>query len=81
MTTWQVMDSLLKKIIFKEKHILKSDLLNASSYIDLPMEIKLKNAVVNIHNNDKCFLYTVFADLHPPQWKPERVSHYINTVD
>ena len=40
-------------------HILKSDPLIASSYIDLPKEIKHKKVVVNIQNNDnKCFLWS-----------------------
>ncbi len=67
----------LTKIIFLDIHILKSDPLQASSFIDLPKEIKLKKAVVNIQNKDnKCFLWSVLAHLHPPQWKPERVEHY-----
>ena len=24
----------------------------------------------------KCFLWSVLAHLHPPQWNPERVKHY-----
>ena len=33
--------------------------------------------VVNIQNKDyNCFLWSVLAHLHPPQWKPERVEHY-----
>ena len=66
----------ITKIIFFDIHILKSDPLQAS-YIDWPKEIKLKKAVVNIQNKDnKCFLWSVLAHLHPPQWKPERVEHY-----
>ncbi len=45
------------KIIFIDIHILKSDPLKASSYIDLPSVIKNKKAVINIKNKDnKCFL-------------------------
>ena len=66
----------ITKIIFLDIHILKSDPLQASSYIDLPKEIKLKKAVVNIQNKDKCFLWSVLAYLQPPQWNPERVEHY-----
>ena len=66
----------ITKIIFLDIHILKSDPLQAS-YIDLLKEIKLKKAVVNIQNKDnKCFLWSVLAQLHPPQRKPERVEHY-----
>ena len=74
----------ITKIIFLDIHILKSDPLQASSYIDLPKEIKLKKAV-NIQNKDnKCFLWSVLAHLHPPQWKPARVEHdkkYDNTLN
>ncbi len=67
----------ITKTIFLDIHIFKSDPLQASSYIDLPKKIKLKKAVVNIQNKDnKCFLWSVLAHLHPPQWKPERVEHY-----
>ena len=67
----------ITKIIFLDIHILKSYSLKASSCIDLPKEIKLKKAVVNIQNKDnKCFLWSVLAHLHPPHWNPERVKHY-----
>ena len=75
----------IEKLFFWDIHIWKSDPLKVSSNIDLPKEIKLKKAVVNIQNNDNiCFLYSVLAHLHPPQWKPERVSHdnkYENTLN
>ena len=51
----------ITNIIFLEIHR-KSDTLQASSYIDLPKEIKLKKAVVNIQNKDnKCFLCSVLV--------------------
>ena len=67
----------IEKIIFLNVHIWKSDPLKASSYIDLPKEIKLKKAVVNIQNNDNiCFLWSDLAHLHPPKRNSERVTHY-----
>ena len=52
----------ITKIIFLDIHILKSDPLQASPYIDLPKKINLKKAVVNIQNKDnKCFLWSVLA--------------------
>ena len=37
-----------------------------SSYVDMPNYIKEKKAVLNIKNNDnKCFLWSVLAALHP----------------
>ena len=65
-------------------HILKSDPLKAYSYIDLPKERKLLKAVVNIQNNDnKCFIWSVLAHLHPPKRNAERVTHkkYENTLN
>ena len=50
-----------------------------SSYVELPNYIKEKKAVLNIKNKDnKCFLWSVLAALHPIQWdeQPSRVSHY-----
>ena len=42
----------ITKIIFLDIHILNSDPLQASSYIDLSKEIKLKKAVLSIQNKD-----------------------------
>lgn len=37
-----------------------------SSFIDLPDRIKNKKACVNVQNSDnKCFLWSVIAELHP----------------
>jgi len=50
--------------------------LYAGCYIELPREIKLKRAVVNIQSTDNaCFAWSVAA-LHPDERKPERESSY-----
>lgn len=51
--------------------------LAASSYIPLPRYLQLKHAVINIQNEDeKCFLWSVVAALHPATHNPHRVSNY-----
>ena len=53
--------------------------MRASSYLPLPKELKAKQGCLNIRNNDeKCFLWSILASLHPPQYRnnPDRVSKY-----
>ncbi|KAK3083783.1 hypothetical protein FSP39_003181 [Pinctada imbricata] len=53
--------------------------LSGSSYIPLPPRIVKKKAVLNIQNLDqKCFLWSIIAALHPVSWgdHPTRVSNY-----
>ncbi|KAK3104922.1 hypothetical protein FSP39_013260 [Pinctada imbricata] len=54
--------------------------LSGSSYIPLPPSIQKKKAVLNIQNNDqKCFLWSIIASIHPVYRtdSPYRVSNYI----
>ena len=51
------------------------DPLRASSYIDLPKELKNKNAIINMKNEDnKCFLWCVLRALNPKDNHPERID-------
>ena len=53
--------------------------LAGSSFIPLLSTIAKKKAVLNIQNSDqKCFLWSVLAALHPVAWNqnPNRISHY-----
>ena len=52
------------------------DPIKASSYIDLPKELKNKNAIINMKNedNDKCFLWCVLRALNPKDNHPERID-------
>ena len=46
-----------------------------SSYIDLPKELKNKNAIINMKNEDnKCFLWCVLRALNPKDKHPERID-------
>ena len=62
--------------------IVSCDPLRASSYLPLPEEILLKNACVNIKNDDEfCFLWSVLAHLYPANEFPERLYHYRKYID
>ena len=53
--------------------------LHGSSYVKLPKTLKDKKAILNIQNHDeKCFLWSVLAALHPVHRKDhaQRVQHY-----
>ena len=57
--------------------ILKYNPLKASSYIELPKRIENRRACLNIKNEDqKCFLWSVLAALHPVQQHANRVAKY-----
>ena len=51
--------------------------MGAPSYLPLSKELKAKQGCLNIQNNDeKCFLWSILASLHPVQRNSYRVSKY-----
>ncbi|KAB0804232.1 hypothetical protein PPYR_01202 [Photinus pyralis] len=67
----------LSKIISLAVNISIATLLHASSYIDLPIEIKSKLAVINVKNNDEaCFGWALSSALYPVTRNSDRVSSY-----
>ena len=53
----------------------KWDPLKASSYIDLPPELKNKKALINMQNTDnKCFLWSVLRGLNPKDKNAGRID-------
>ena len=52
------------------------DPIKASSYIDLPDELKNKKAIINMKNkdNNKCFLWCVLRALNPKDKNAERID-------
>lgn len=58
--------------------------ISASGYVDLPKNIKNKNAVVNIKNNDEfCFLWAVISALYPAKSNlnnPASYPHFKNVL-
>lgn len=59
----------------------KYEPLRASSYVKLPRYLRKKHAIVNPKNKDqKCFIWSVLAALHPGRKHPERIAHYSEHV-
>ena len=51
--------------------------IGASSYIELPKFLFHKKAIINVKNEDqKCFMWSVLAALHPADHNPQRITHY-----
>lgn len=60
-----------------EFHISKSEPFVGSSFIDLQTNIKKKNAIVNVRNNDqKCFMWAILSALHTNVQYPNHMSSY-----
>ena len=59
------------------------DPIKASSYIDLPKELKNKNAIINMKNEDnKCFLWCVLRALNPSKDKhPSRIDKNLKSKE
>ncbi|XP_069360915.1 uncharacterized protein [Maniola hyperantus] len=64
----------LKKINYIDLNINKFNPLRGSSYIDLPLDIKHKHAVINVKNNDyQCFQWAVLSALYPVNNHVDRI--------
>ena len=69
----------VKRLLKIHIHIAKVKPLTASSYIDLPSNIKNKKAIINIKNKDNlCFLYSILCALDTPKTHTDRVTNYVN---
>ena len=69
----------LKKIRNIDLNVNKFNPLRGSSYIDLPIDIKHKKAIINVKNNDvQCFKWAVLSALYPVTKNSDRVSSYIH---
>ena len=56
--------------------------IEGSSYIESPKKIRNTHSVINIQNEDnKCFLYSILAALHPVKDNPQRVSNYESYIE
>ncbi|KAK9679246.1 Recombination endonuclease VII [Popillia japonica] len=85
MSEFQERDSgwTLCKILHIEVNINKYNPMRASSFIDLPQQIKKKKAIINVQNNDEaCFAWAITSALRIPAGLPQRTSSYpdYNTV-
>jgi hypothetical protein len=67
----------LEEILHLEIRQSKYNPLRGSSYLELPSEIKSRQAVINVVNEDEeCFRWAILSALHPVQRNPNRVSNY-----
>ena len=68
----------LDKVLKIKIHLVKYKPLKGSRYIPLPIKLRSKHAIVNVHNRDKkCFMWSMLAALHPTDRNAERISKYI----
>jgi hypothetical protein len=52
--------------------------LKGSSYIPLPKKLKTKKAIITVKNTDnKCFMWSILAALHPAAQHVDRQPHYM----
>jgi len=67
----------LSRILNLIINVNKYNPLHAGCYIELPREIKLKKAVINVQSTDSaCFAWSMVAALHPAERNSERKSSY-----
>lgn len=63
------------------KHVISMELHTTQyrpTYFKTPKTLKESHAIINIKNNDnKCFMWSVLAHLHPKKKNPNRVSNYL----
>ncbi|XP_071055954.1 uncharacterized protein [Onthophagus taurus] len=84
MSEFQERDSgwTLVEILFMEINCNEYNPTRACSFIDLPITIKAKKAVINVQNNDNyCFAWAITSALYPPTGLPQRVSSYPHFSD
>ena len=63
-------------------HTVIWDPLKASSYINLPKELKNKKAIINMKNkDDKCFMWCVLRALNPKDKNAERVDEDLKSKE
>ena len=67
----------LDEILHLDLSIAQYTPVKGSSYIPLPSKLKTKKAIINIKNSDnKCFMWSILAALHPASRDSERLNHY-----
>lgn len=72
----------LKNIKSIDMNVNKFNPLRGTSYIDLPSDIKLKKAVINVKNKDYfCFKCALLSALFPVNKNADRVSSYVKHVN
>lgn len=75
-------DLKISKLNYLRLHIGKYSPYKGSSYMQAPMEIVNKRAILNVKNkDDKCFLWAVLSAIYPCKIHPELVSKYTKYED
>ena len=65
------------KIEFVDLYISKYNPIRGRTHCPLPRELASRKAIINVKNkDDKCFMWSILAALHPMQDHAERVSKY-----
>ena len=60
-----------KKVLTIDLHVGRYQPLKGSSYDPLPEKLKLKNAIINVQNDDNaCFKWAILSASHPPSSNP-----------
>ncbi|XP_028416044.1 uncharacterized protein LOC114539626 [Dendronephthya gigantea] len=68
---------ILDEILHLDLSIAQYSPVKGSSYIPLPSKLKTKKAIINVKNSDnKCFMWSILAALHPVKQNAERLHHY-----
>ena len=71
--------SMLSEILHLDLSVAQYKPLKGSSYLPLPKTLKNEKAIINIENkNNKCFMWSVLAALHPVPYRSNRegIHHY-----
>ena len=70
---------ILDEVLHMDLRLAHYEPVKGSSYIPLPKMLRNEKAIINTKNSDdKCFMWSILAAIHPVHWKnkPERVHHY-----
>ena len=71
----------LDEILHLDLSIAQYTPVKGSSYIPLPSKLKAKKAIINIKNSDnKCFMWSVLAGIHPSSHHVDRLITSISTI-
>ena len=64
----------LHSIIKLELHTVSYKPLRGETWIPLPKELAVKNAIINMNKDNKCFLWCVLRALNPKDTNPQRLD-------
>ena len=73
----------IRSVGYLDVHFARYQPLKGSSWIQLPTCLAKSKAIINPqnHNDDKCFLYSVLAAIHPEVQHPARIQSWRYLMD